>query len=230
MAGIPLGNLQPNYQSWSDVPPGERNFISGLFDQWNQSVGYTVQIPQWALIEMANLGINSAFAVGQYMWAHISDQGRDTGAYFVPPQAVMNSPWAAFGLGADAFKAAYTSYQQTLKELTGGTGDWGQFSNLLTQQGGQMNAAWLRGNLMQDPEMLKTYGWLRYGVDYTQFQTQKLQWGHLFGKDLTNDEGVAQLQYLHQAQGAGHEARQTPTLSQEEKRKANVGPSDNVVR
>lgn len=229
MAGIPVDALQPAYQEWSDVPPGERNYITSLVDQWNSLSGYTVQTPQWALMAMAMEGVNSLFMVGQFMWRHIYN-GFDEGAYFVAPQHVMNSPWARYGIGADQFHASYTSYTQTLKELTGTTGDWSQFENMLVDQKGQMNASYVRGNILQDPNMLRTYGWLRYGIDYNQFQSQKQQWTHLFGHELSNDEGVQQLQYLHAAHTGGQEARARPTLTQEEKRKADVGMGDNVVR
>lgn len=230
MAYIPLGNTQPDYKNWSDVPPAEQNFISSLVDNWLQLIGYTLQVPQWALVEMAAQGLNSAYQIGQYMWHHIYDTGRNPGAYFVPPQAVFNSPGAQYGLNNDQFHNVLTQYQTTMQELTGTGGDMAQFENYLRSQNGQMNASFLRESIMHDSNMLNTYGWLKYGLDYDQFQNQKKQWQTLFGKDLSNTEGIQQLQYLHQAQGTGHDVHAYLTLSQEEKKSAYTGPSANVVR
>jgi hypothetical protein len=46
----------------------------------------------------------------------------------------------------------------------------------------------------------------------------------------TDAEAVVQLQFLHQAQGPNVSVGVTPTLTQQEKKQANVGVGQSVVR
>jgi hypothetical protein len=51
-----------------------------------------------------------------------------------------------------------------------------------------------------------------------------------FGRDLTDVEAVTQLQYLHAAQGPSVSVGVVPTTTPAEKKQANVGLGQSVVR
>lgn len=222
-------DTSPKYGTWQDVPSGEQNAIDSLIDQWEQLVGYTVDVPDWAKAEMAQRGIGTLFQVGQYMWAHVYS-GHDPGAYFVPPQAVQSAPGAAFGLTNDDLNSKLQAYQQEMQRMVGNGGSWNDFWSKLQAGNGQLNVGLMEEQMKQDPNMLKQYGWLKYGLDYDQFQQQKVQYQNTLGHDITNDQAVTQLQYMHAGTSASQSVSQAPTLTQIEKRQAQVGVGASQVR
>jgi hypothetical protein len=222
-------DTSPKYGSWQDVPAGEQNSIDDMISQWERLIGYSVDVPDWAKTEMAQRGIGTLFQVGQYMWAHIYS-GHDPGAYFVPPQAVQASPGAAFGLTNDDLSSKLQAYQQEMLRLTGGGGNWDDFWNRMKSGNGQLNIGLMEEQMKQDPATLKQYGWLKYGMDYDQFLQQKVQFEQHIGHDLSNDQAVTQLQYMHAGTAASQSVSQAPTLTQVEKRQAQTGVGQSQVR
>lgn len=213
---------KPNYGTWSDVPTFERNSINALIDQWEGLIGFTVNVPDNIKADMASYSITSLFQTGQYMWSHVYD--------FIDPAAINHSIWAKFGLTYDDMYSQQNSYTQTMMQLTGQGGSWDDFAAKLHDQQGRINFGLLSEQIKQDPTMQKTYGWLKYGMDYDQFQAQKVQQQQLLGHDISNEEAVTQLQYMHAGTSAGQSVSQSPTLTQVEKRQAQTGLGQSVVR
>jgi hypothetical protein len=211
---------KPLYPTWQDVPNYERNAIDALVNQWEQLVGFTVPVSDQIKADMASWEITSMYQMGQYMTTHTPDAD-------MTAQAL---PWAQYGLTYDDMYSQFFSYSQTMMDLTGQPGDWGAFQKTLGDYKGHINFGALSDQYKQDPNLNKNYGWLRFGLDYNQFSVQKMQYEQTLGHTLSNDEAVTQLQYMHAGAGASQGVSQSPTLTQVEKRQAQTGIGQSVVR
>lgn len=214
-----------SWNEWADVPSGEQNVINSLLDQWRQASGFYGTVPDWAKMWAAKEGIGSVYQMGQYMDAHTNYNGGDSGAYFIPPGATAHAPWAAFGMTADAFQAQLKSYQATMEQYTGTGGDYADFTRFMQAGQGNISPQFMIETMLHDQNMLNTYGWLKYGLNYDQFQQQKQQMKQSFGFDLSNEEAVKQLEYFHTNASATQYASTKPTFTQEEKKAAYTGPT-----
>lgn len=191
------------------------------------SLGWQLDIPQWAIQDMAGQGLTTAFDIGQYLAGHVGTDG----AHFVKPDFLTNMPWMAYGMNAASYNQSLLSLNATWTQMTGQTKVPDQIlSQTLSQYKGQIAGAQFRDFLMTLDNIKNTYGWLRYGLDYQAFQQQKLQMRSQFGEQLTDQQAVVQLQYLHTAQGSNQSASAQPTFSQVEKRQAEVGVGQSEVR
>ena len=56
--------------------------------------------------------------------------------------------------------------------------------------------------LMQDANIQKTYGWVKYGMDFSAWTAQKLQSRTAFGRDINDAEAATILQYGKSASGS----------------------------
>jgi hypothetical protein len=264
-------------KDWSDVPLSEKTQMASLLDQFGQASGYSINLSDATLHEMAKAGIDDFRAFSIYAWDHtnLTDTQR------------MTMPWLGAGMTHDAYDSAVRQYAAEWKSMTGqnmptfgnikdgfltdptfqkvwdsmrqnlSPTEWAQnlqsdatvkaanpgapygLDYLSTQQRllelsqtyqnltGQLpspellnaninKAINLTGSefqnvLLADPKMLETYGWLRYGLNFQQFQQQKLDMRGKFGTDLTDAQAVQQLQYLHAASGSGSSAHGTAT-------------------
>jgi hypothetical protein len=203
--------------------------LRDLRDQWEQLVGYQFEIPDWAIQEMAGDPgrYQTLYDVGQYMQAHA---GYGSGAFLWTPDRSAAMPWAKYGMSATAYATRVEGYDSTFRTLTGQAAPIDLVDTALREHEGTMTAAQFSTWLMAQDNIKNTYGWLRYGLDFQQFQTQKLQMRSSFGRDLTDQEAVTQLQYLHAAAGSNAGASVQPTFSQQEKKSAQVGVEGSVVR
>jgi hypothetical protein len=218
-----------------DVPSGELTQIHNLIDEWEALTGYsTINFVNvdWVVLDMANNGISTVKQVGQWMFQHDpAEVGRDIpGATLVPRGLYQRMPWAFWGLNQDQWNTVYADLSTTWAQMTGQRGGipeyWLGIAMNKGLTGGQLSA-WMRN----DPAFYGAYGWLRYGLDYTQFQQQKLQMRNTFGTDLlTDQQAIQQLQYLHTAQGADVQSRVQQTLTQVEKQAAQTGISGAQIR
>lgn len=209
--------------------------IRDLVNQWEQLVGYTVTVPDWMVYEMADKQtsagwVTNMFTVGQYMKDHTAP-----GQYNL---AWMDAPfqqWAWYGMSATEYQAKLEAFDTVMRNMTGsaspqnaGQGDL--IDRALKEHQGSMTGAQFQQWLLSQDSITKTYGWLKYGLDYNQFQQQKLQMRTAFGRDLTDQEATAQLQFWHAAQGPSASVGVVPTLSQQEKKQANQGVGQSEVR
>ncbi len=209
--------------------------IRDLVNQWEQLVGYTVTVPDWMVYEMANQQtsagwVTNLFDLGQYMLGHTAP-----GAYNLVWSNAPFQPWAWYGMSATEYNAKLQQFDSTYQQLTGqslpgNTGHNDLVDQALKQHQGTMTGAQFSTWLMSQDNIKNTYGWLKYGLDFEQFQARKLDMRTAFGRDLSDQEAVTQLQFLHQAQGPNVSVGVQPTLTQQEKRQANVGIGQSVVR
>jgi hypothetical protein len=190
----------PTDHTWDGIPSGYHTELEDLALQWQQIAGFSVTIDEAALRKMADAHVVSLRDLGQWMWG---TQGAMSG------DLKQRSPWLAFGMDQTSFQRQLSDYQDTYQQLTGQRLDfsmdastnpsigwvWQAFSQNLTQSG-------LREQFLHDQNMLNTYGWLKFGLDFDTFQQRKVDMRVSFGQDLTNDQAILQLQYQHQAQGS----------------------------
>lgn len=204
--------------------------IRDLVNQWEQLVGYTVTVPDWMVWEMAGGGtsagyVTNIFGVGQYMHDHT-----EPGPYHLDWADVSFQPWAWYGMSAAEYNSKLEAFDAAFLGLTGQSVPQDIVDKALREHQGTMTGGQFSTWLQAQDSIKNTYGWLKYGLDFQQFQTQKLQMTSAFGHDLTDTEAVAQLQYMHQAQGPNMSANVVPTFTQTEKKSANVGAAQSVIR
>lgn len=186
--------------------------IRALADEWETLVGFSVPISDWMVEEMANnLAIgtrNDLYSIGQYMWHHSapgSGSGNIPGATPISAEDAAKYPWAFYGLTADQYGSQATTFGSEYKKLTGKDIPPEElikaFQSTKDATGGLLSGTEYLQKLQQDADIQKNYGWVRYGMNFEQFQQQKQTMRSQFGRDLSDEEGVTQLQYLHAAQG-----------------------------
>jgi hypothetical protein len=208
--------------------------IRDLVNQWEQLSGYMVAVPDWAINEMADgwagKEIASLYDVGTYMAGHWDTTGGHMGGgYFV--NIDLNAvPWAKWGMTTTEYDMKRGAFDSTFRTLTGQTAPQDLIDQALHEHQGIMSGSQFNTWLMAQDSIKNQYGWLRYGLDFNQFQTQKLQMRTGFGRDLTDAEAVTQLQYLHTSQGPNVGVTAQQTLGQVEKKQAQTGLSGSVVR
>lgn len=207
----------------TDYPPAYVNELKAWADQYMQASGYTVEIFDVNLEWMASHNVESYADFAREKWGGLTDAQR------------QQSPWLVTGLGKDAWTSAVNQYSEVFEQLTGrplntayevgqgpapgsrqkrvstpGNPDFDLFSQYLGQG---LTSSEFNQKLMHDKAFQDTYGWVKYGMNYDQFQQQKLNMRQSFGKDLSDQEAVTQLQYLHsnstaaEARGATAQAK-----------------------
>jgi len=204
--------------------------IRNLVDQWEQLVGFTVEVPGWMIFEMADQQtaagyVTTLYDVGRYMSAHTAP-----GPYNLVWMDAAFQPWAWYGMSAVEYHTKVESLNDTYLRLTGQNIPDDTLQAVLGQHQGSMTGAQLQTYLLSQANIKNTYGWLKYGLDFQQFQQQKQQMITQFGRELTDAEAVTQLQFLHAAQGPNVSAAVNPTLTQVEKKTAQTGINASVVR
>jgi hypothetical protein len=216
---VPFGY---QWGSWNDVPIGYQNELLDLKAQFEQLDGYNLDISNDSLFHMANHHVQSLLDFGQSVsrWAGLGDR-----------------PWAAYGLSQSQYQSTLNSYSTVWNQLTGGPlfvgspgPDYANAIRVQTALQKGLSSSDFQNQLIQDASMQQAYGWIKYGLNFQQFQQQKLSMQATFGATLTDAQGVQQLRYLHTAQGADVGARQQQTLTQIEKQAAQVGISGAQVR
>jgi hypothetical protein len=217
---VPFGS---QWGAWNEIPVGYQNELLDLKAQYEQLDGYQRDVSNDQLLNMANYHTQSLLDFGQKM-ASFGLVSRER-------------QWLAYGLSQSQYQSTLNSYSTVWNQLTG--------QPLFVGAPGPdyRNAVWVdaafkkglsssdfQNQLIQDSSMQQAYGWIKYGLNFQQFQQQKLSMQATFGATLTDAQGVQQLRYLHTAQGADVGARQQQTLTQIEKQAAQVGISGAQVR
>lgn len=146
--------------------------------------------------------------------------------------AVAAYPWAKFGLNKGEYASTSTIYSTEYKKITGqdiSADALGKaFANPDEALGGLMTGSQYQQQLMQDANIQKTYGWVKYGMDFSQWQQQKLQMRTSMGRDISDSEAGALLQYHTQAAGSSATAQARVPQSTPTEGAAGLGQS--VVR
>lgn len=218
---------------WEQIPIGEQNLLIDLAGQWDQITGYSVGLlmnhQDW-LLQMAKEaigGYGSTLATASGVMGLTGFSGWLWSHGMVP----SSMPWAGVGLTRDEYQTAIGQFSNAYESLTGqqmGTDvnnpDQG-FEFMWQALSHGQNVSEAMHKFKQDKAMQETYGWLKYGLDYEQLQQQKLGMRAEFGRDLSDQEAVTQLQYLHQASGSSYQAQARPP---QQDKAAGVGQS--VIR
>lgn len=200
--------------------------IQDLVNQWKSLVGFSVSVSDQLEANMANnYTITDIYDVGQYMKANMGSAW----------SSMSSQPWAWYGMSATEYNSKLSSYRSTWSQLTGtelpaNDGNGNIVDQALKQYQGQMSDTQFQQWLMSQDSIKNTYGWLKYGLNFDQFQQQKLGMNLSFGRTLSDTEGVTQLQYLHSATGPSMAIANQPTFTQQERKQANVGISGSVAR
>lgn len=197
----------------------ELNYLSDLAAQWMQQVGYTVEVSQGEIEDLAREGASTMFDIGQYF-------GRDS-RY---ASAFRTYPWAQFGMSATEYDTKVQTLGSTFLQLTGQALPQDILTEALRQNQGTMTGPQFQTFLLSHEAIKNTYGWLKYGLDFQQFQQRKLDMATSLGHPLSDQEAVTQLQYMHQAQGPNVGVAPQQTLTQVERKQAQVGVGQSVVR
>src|SRR5262249_8213510 len=176
--------------------------IRDLVNRWEEQVGFSVTVADWMINEMAATdAVSTLYDIGQYMSRHIGDPARGDTLWATDKATAM--PWAKYGLNAVQYDEHIGDYGSTFLRLTGQSAPQDLIDRALHEHGGTMKGAQFETWLMSQESIKNAYGWLRYGMDFQQFQSQKLSMRTSFGRDLTDEEAGTQLRYHHGTQGAG---------------------------
>jgi hypothetical protein len=172
-------------KEWKNLPQEYQNLLEGLSTQWEALVGFSIPVSHGMLLDMARHGVLTLWDFGHYM-------GGDSR---VSPGGAM--PWAYYGLDKDAFQSAVLDYSQVYQDLTGQTPGKDLLAVALGQR--YTGTEW-RTFLQQDASLQKTYGWLKLGYNFQQFQSAKVGMQESLGYVPSDQQAVLQLQYSQ----AGH--------------------------
>ena len=186
--GLGLKGTKNQDQQWNNVPVAVQNEIDALVVQWVQQTGGAYVPSVGDLLYLQSAKDLSAESVAQYLYGKMGSV------------AQTQMPWAATGLDRDSYMSASQQFQTMYETLTGQ-----QMSVQQVQQAMQQGytASTYRDFLMADKNTLNTYGWLKYGYNYQQFQTYKEGLKQSFGGTLDDKQAIMQLQYLHSASSSG---------------------------
>lgn len=208
-----------------DLPVAIRNQLDDWRNQYEGLAAHALTVTDDQLTQLYQQGLPNSLSqfasritplvASQYSW-------------------VSQDPWLQFGMTVDQYQSQATTFATEYKKVTGqeisAEALHDAFGSLKDMTGGLLTGGEYAQRLMNDQNIQKTYGWVKYGYDYNQFQQQKLQMRSLFGRDLSDQEATTQLQYLHAAQGGNHEVTAQTQQSQDQRRQASTGVSGSVIR
>ena len=211
------------WSSWADVPTGEQNWIAGLIDIWEQTIGFQVPMGKAEMLELANQRIETQHDLGQHAWSWWPGQYKTI---------LQNMPWAQYGLDKDAYAQMTSTFGTEYKKVTGQDINkealQQAFLNPRDPTGGLLSASQYAQQLMSDTNIQKTYGWVKYGLDYSQWTQQKLSMRSAFGRDINDAEAATVLQYNKTASGPNVSA--VARLGSQQQAPTAAGISGSVAR
>jgi len=203
------------------VPPGEYNLLQALMAEWEALVGYQAEPNNADLLAMANYGVTTLADFSSLMFGETK--------YNALSKAM---PWAKFGLDKEEYVSAGNIFRTTYREITGhdlSDADLAKaFNNPRNRTGGEQTTEY-RSQLMNDAALQKQYGWIKYGMDFSQWTQQKLQLRSAFGRDINDTEAATILQYQKAASGSNLSAI-ARSASQQQPVMAGVGVGGSLTR
>ena len=174
------------------MPVGYQNMLASMVDVWEQSIGFRVKITTADMLKMANAGIETYRDIGQ--WALKSGGTRFK-------SILQSMPWAQYGLDKDSYRHASETFQAEYGRVTGQDISKEAMKAAFDESGDLMTATQYAQQLMNDANIQKQYGWVKYGLDFANWTQQKLQLRTAFGRDIHDAEAATLLQYEHTSQG-----------------------------
>jgi hypothetical protein len=213
---VAVSGYPPPYGTLGDIPGGEYNLLATFRDEYAALTGYSVDVPDWALLMMANQGVMTLRDFGQSLAQFRRQQGAPA----------INFPWADVGLTKDEYAATADIYATTYKKVTGQdiSPEALQQAFQSPQASSLLTGSQYQQQLMNDLNIQKTYGWVKYGLDFSAWTQQKLQMRSAFGRDIRDAEAATMLQYTKSASGPSMSA-QARTQGQQQQTPAGVGGS-----
>ena len=219
----------PSYADWGKVPLGEQNALTELANAWEKNTGYNFVVPDWAMLNMARYGFSTMQEFGSFVAGQVAPFVTGNG------NLAAQMPWAQYGMTKDTYAGLATTYGTEFKKLTGQDIPSDALQSAFAKVKDPTGAGFLSGSqyaqkLQSDTNMQNTYGWLKYGMDYSQFQQHKLGMTAAFGGTPTDAQATQALSYWHQNASATAEVRaQTQTPGQQQKAPS-PGEAQSVIR
>jgi hypothetical protein len=212
------------WATWKDVPIGEQNAITGMVDLWKMSIGFAgLELGPEQFLALANNGVLTQHDMGQFVaqnWANAFGT------------IIGNMPWAQYGLDKDTYQQMSTAFGTEYKKVTGQdiTKDAlaQAFASGKSDPQGLLTASQYAQQLMNDQNIQNTYGWVKYGLDFSQWTQQKLQSQIAFGRSINDAEAATFLQYNKAAAGSNVAVSARQAGGQQQQQAVGVGGS--VVR
>lgn len=211
--------------SLQDVPTGTRNLLDDLRLQFERLAGGRIVVNDDLLEAMAKEGnpITTLTQFGRWM----------AGTGHLDQNFMNGTPWLQYGMDADEYHSQATTFATEYKKITGQDIPPDQLSNafnkLQDKTGGLLTGSEYAQYLTSDQNVQKAFGWVKFGMDYHQWQQQQLSYRQQFGREIQDSEAATILQYTHAAQGGNHEvAARVEGGGQEPKQQAGI--SGSVVR
>ncbi|SRR6266702_2580971 len=205
------------------VPPGEYNVLEALYGEFQALTGFQIDIHDKYLLMMANANVMTLSDFGHWVTDHLSG--------FAKTMQAM--PWAKYGLSKDEYVSSANIFGTTYKEITGQdispAAQEQAFRNPRDPTGGLLTGSEYKQQLMNDATLQKQYGWIKYGMDFSQWTQQKLQLRSAFGRDINDAEAATILQYQKAASGSNLSAI-ARSASQQQPVMAGVGVGGSLTR
>lgn len=177
--------------SWDAIPPEYRQQLMQMEHDYETANEFRVPVSDAQLLQMAQNGVNSAYGFAQFMWGSV-----DFGL-----QEAM--PWAKYGITQDAFSQAVEKYSDTYADLTGQVATKDVLDQALRDSQGRLDVAHFTQKLKADKGVTDTYAWVKYGMNYQEFQQFKSDSRGAFGRDLSDTEAANVLSQQHQFKSTG---------------------------
>jgi len=170
---------------------------------------------------MANGGIQTLRDFEQYMATQSNGQA-----------VSERIPWARYGLTKDEYASAANTYGTEYKKITGQdiSPDALQqaFQNPRDPTGGLLNTSQYAQQLMNDANIQKQFGWVKYGLDYSAWTQQKLSMRTAYGRDINDAEAATILQYQKSASGSNMSA--VARVAGQQAKEATAGVAGSLAR
>lgn len=209
------------------MPASYKAVVEQIATQWESDTGFFYELTPSDLTSLAQSGASIEADIGKYVTSIAAQKGATM-------QAQMTAmPWAGLGMTKDTYESLAASYGTEFKKITGSDITPDQLTKAFASVGaggglGLLSSAQYSQQLMNDTSIQKTYGWVKYGMDFNAWTQQKLSMQTSFGRSINDSEAATILQYNKAASGSnmGVTAKQTGQQSQQQP--AGVGGS--VVR
>lgn len=191
--------------TWDGIAAGYKAELEDLAMQWQQIDGFSVSINEDTLRRMADAGVTSLRDMGQWIY-HNAGWG----------SLIRGKVWLWFGMDQSTYMRQLGDYQDAFERYTGTRPDLNMhmdtqqpsdaYAQMLFDAFSQgLSQSALTEKLLHDENTRSAYGWIKYGLTFDDFQQKKTDFRVTFGQDLSNEQAILQLQYLHQAQGASRQ-------------------------
>lgn len=223
----PLLSHSNTFGTWNQVPVEYRNILEALKLEWEGLTGYRYSPgDNDQMIFMARNGVADLKTFAQKM-AVDGDLKNSN------PDFYNTVPWAQYGLNQAQYSAQQTTYAEEYKKATGQEPDTAALTSAFTSFAGSerlLSGTEYYQKLTNDANLQKTYGWLKYGMDYQSFQQQKLGMTQAFGRTLSDAEATTQLQYFHANQGGDHSVHAQQGGGGQQGQQQQPGAGQSVIR